>query len=93
MSPTARSSARATVQTGIIAGCYITEGKVQRNAQTRLVRDGIVVHEGHLASLQRFKDSVKEVAQGYECGLSFEKYNDIKVGDIVEAYVMEQIEQ
>ena len=64
MSPTARSSARATC-----------------------------VHEGHLASLQRFKDSVKEVAQGYECGLSFEKYNDIKVGDIVEAYVMEQIEQ
>ena len=69
------------------------DGKILRAFDVRFVRDGIVVHEGHLASLQRFKDSVKEVAQGYECGLSFEKYNDIKVGDIVEAYVMEQIEQ
>ena len=59
---------------GIIAGCYITEGKVQRNAQIRLVRDGIVVHEGAIASLQRFKDAVKEVAQGYECGIGIEKY-------------------
>ena len=78
---------------GTVAGCYVTDGKIQRACDVRIVRDGIVVHEGHLASLQRFKDSVKEVAQGYECGLSFEKYNDIKVGDIVEAYVMEQIEQ
>ena len=78
---------------GTVAGCYVTDGKIQRACYVRIVRDGIVVHEGHLASLQRFKDSVKEVAQGYECGLSFEKYNDIKVGDIVEAYVMEQIEQ
>ena len=77
---------------GTVAGCYVTDGKIQRACDVRIVRDGIVVHEGHLASLQRFKDSVKEVAQGYECGLSFEKYNDIKVGDIVEAYVMEQIE-
>ena len=78
---------------GTVAGCYVTDGKIQRACDVRIVRDGIVVHEGHLASLQRFKDSVKEVAQGYECGLSFEKYNDIKVGDVVEAYVMEQIEQ
>ena len=77
---------------GTVAGCYVTDGKIQRACDVRIVRDGIVVHEGHLASLQRFKDSVKEVASGYECGLSFEKYNDIKVGDVVEAYVMEQIE-
>ena len=77
---------------GIIAGCYITEGKVQRNAQVRLVRDGIVIHEGVLSSLQRFKDAVKEVAQGYECGIGIEKYSDIKVGDVIEAFVMEQIE-
>ena len=77
---------------GTVAGCYVTDGKIQRACDVRIVRDGIVVHEGHLASLQRFKDAVKEVASGYECGLSFEKYNDIKLGDIVEAYVMEQIE-
>ena len=77
---------------GIIAGCYITEGKVQRNAQIRLVRDGIVVHEGTISSLQRFKDAVKEVAQCYECGIGIEKYSDIKVGDVIEAFIMEQIE-
>ena len=77
---------------GIIAGCYVTEGKVTRNAQVRLVRDGIVIHEGVIASLQRFKDAVKEVAQGYECGIGIEKYSDIKVGDVIEAFMMEQIE-
>ena len=77
---------------GTVAGCYVTDGKIQRACDVRIVRDGIVVREGHLASLQLFKDAVKEVASGYECGLSFEKYNDIKLGDIVEAYVMEQIE-
>ena len=77
---------------GTVAGCYVTDGKMQRACEVRIVRDGIVVHEGHLASLQRFKDAVKEVASGYECGLSFEKYNDIKLGDVVEAFVMEQIE-
>ena len=66
---------------------------MQRACEVRIVRDGIVIHEGHLASLQRFKDAVKEVSSGYECGLSFEKYNDIKLGDVVEAFVMEQIEQ
>ncbi|MBQ5799362.1 MAG: translation initiation factor IF-2 [Oscillospiraceae bacterium] len=77
---------------GTVAGCYVQDGKIQRSCEVRIVRDGIVVHEGHLASLQRFKDSVKEVAAGYECGLNFEKFNDIKEGDIIEAYVMEQIE-
>ena len=77
---------------GTVAGCYVTDGKIQRACEVRIVRDGIVVHEGQLASLQRFKDAVKEVASGYECGLSFEKYNDIKLGDVVEAFVMEQIE-
>ena len=78
---------------GTVAGCYVTDGKIQRACEVRIVRDGIVVHEGSLASLQRFKDAVKEVASGYECGLSFEKFNDIKLGDVVEAYIMEQIEQ
>jgi len=76
---------------GTIAGCYVQDGKIVRNASVRLVRDGIVIHEGELASLKRFKDDVKEVATGYECGLSIEKYNDIKDGDIIEAYTMEQI--
>ncbi|MCR5825212.1 MAG: translation initiation factor IF-2, partial [Oscillospiraceae bacterium] len=78
---------------GTVAGCYVTDGKMQRACEVRIVRDGIVVHEGHLASLQRFKDAVKEVSSGYECGLSFEKFNDVKLGDVVEAFVMEQIEQ
>ena len=77
---------------GTVAGCYVTDGKIQRSCEARIVRDGIVIHEGHLASLQRFKDAVKEVASGYECGLSIEKFNDIKEGDIVEAFTMEQIE-
>ncbi|MEA5143762.1 MAG: translation initiation factor IF-2 [Oscillibacter sp.] len=78
---------------GTVAGCYVQDGKLQRkDCQVRLVRDGIVVHEGVLASLQRFKDSVKEVAEGYECGLSIEKFNDLKEGDIVEAFTMQQIE-
>jgi len=79
---------------GTVAGCYVQDGKLQRkDCQVRLVRDGIVIHEGVLASLQRFKDSVKEVAAGYECGLSIEKFNDIKEGDIVEAFTMEEIPQ
>ena len=79
---------------GTVAGCYVQDGKLQRkDCQVRLVRDGIVIHEGVLASLQRFKDSVKEVVSGYECGLSIEKYNDIKEGDIVEAFTMEEILQ
>ncbi len=76
---------------GTIGGAYVTDGKVHRNSLVRVVRDGIVIHEGELASLKRFKDDVKEVASGYECGVGIEKFNDIKEGDIVEAYVMEQI--
>ena len=76
---------------GTVCGCYVQDGKITRGCQVRLVRDGIVIHEGDLASLRRFKDDVKEVQSGYECGLSIEKYNDIKEGDIVEAFVMEQI--
>ena len=77
---------------GMVAGCYVTEGKVQRGAQMRLLRDNIVIYDGAIASLQRFKDSVREVAQGYECGITFEKFQDIKVGDVIEAFLMEQIE-
>jgi len=76
---------------GTIGGAYVTDGKVQRNSLVRVVRDGIVIHEGELGSLKRFKDDVKEVASGYECGVSIEKFNDIKEGDIIEAYIMEQI--
>ena len=77
---------------GTVAGCYVQDGKIQRSCQVRIVRDGIVIHEGVLASLQRFKDAVKEVASGYECGMSIEKFNDVKEGDIIECFVMEQIE-
>ena len=77
---------------GMVAGCYVLDGKMQRNAQMRLLRDNIVVYDGAIASLQRFKDSVKEVAAGYECGITFEKFQDIKEGDIIEAFLMEQIE-
>jgi translation initiation factor IF-2 len=77
---------------GTIAGSYVLDGKMSRSAQVRIVRDGIVIHEGVLASLRRFKDDVKEVAAGYECGIGIEKYSDIKEGDIIEAFMMEQIE-
>ncbi|MBQ6895130.1 MAG: translation initiation factor IF-2, partial [Clostridia bacterium] len=76
---------------GTIGGAYVTDGKVTRNSKVRVVRDGIVIHEGELGSLKRFKDDVKEVASGYECGVSIDKFNDIKDGDIIEAYVMEQV--
>ncbi|MBE6929912.1 MAG: translation initiation factor IF-2 [Ruminococcaceae bacterium] len=78
---------------GTIAGCYVQNGKIVRNAKVRVVRDGVVIHEGELASLKRFKDDVKEVASGYECGLSVEKYNDIKVDDVIEAYIIEEIRE
>jgi len=78
---------------GIIAGAYVLEGKVQRNAEIRLVRDGIIVHEGKISSLRRFKDDAKEVARGFECGIGIENYNDIKEGDIIEAFKMEEIER
>ena len=76
---------------GTVCGCYVQDGKIVRNCQVRVVRDGIVIHEGVLASLRRFKDDVKEVNSGYECGMQVEKFNDIKEGDTIECFVMEQI--
>jgi translation initiation factor IF-2 len=78
---------------GTIGGAYVTDGKVQRNSEVRVVREGIVIHEGKLASLKRFKDDVKEVAQGYECGVSIERFNDIKESDVIEAFVMEEVKR
>jgi translation initiation factor IF-2 len=78
---------------GFIAGSYVQDGKITRKAQIRVVRDGIVVYEDKISSLRRFKDDVSEVAQGYECGVGLEKFNDLKIGDVLEAFVMEEIEQ
>ncbi len=78
---------------GIIAGAYVQEGKVIRNAEIRLVRDGIVIHEGQISSLRRFKDDAKEVNQGYECGIGIENYNDIKIGDVIECFHMVEVER
>ncbi len=78
---------------GIVGGGYVTDGKIVRNEQIRLVRDGIVIHEGKISSLKRFKDDVREVAQGYECGIGIENYNDIKEGDVIECFTMEEIER
>ncbi len=76
---------------GTVCGCYCTDGKIQRGCDVRVLRDNIVIHEGSLASLRRFKDDVREVASGYECGMQIEKFNDIKVGDVIECFVMEEI--
>ena len=76
---------------GTVAGCYVQDGKIVRSCSVRVVRDGIVIHEGSLASLKRFKDDAKEVAENYECGMTVEKFNDIKEGDIIEAFTMEEI--
>ena len=76
---------------GIIAGSYVQDGMIARNAQIRVVRDGIVVAEDKISSLRRFKDDAKEVQQGYECGIGLEKFNDIKEGDLVEAFKMVEI--
>ena len=78
---------------GTIAGSYVLDGKITRNSQTRIVRDGIIVHEGVLSSLKRFKDDAKEVAAGYECGVGNENFNDIKDGDIIESFVMEEVKR
>lgn len=78
---------------GNIAGCYVTDGSIKRDCGVRLIRDGVVIYEGKLASLKRFKDDVKEVTSGYECGMTIENYNDIKEGDIIEGYIMEEIEK
>ena len=76
---------------GTIAGCFVTEGKIARPYQIRLLRDGKVVYDGRLASLRRFKDDVREVEKGYECGMNLENFNDIKVGDVIEAYTREEV--
>ena len=78
---------------GTIAGSYVTDGKIVRGSQVRLLRDNIVVFEGPMASLRRFKDDVKEVATGYECGIMLEKFNDVKEGDVIESYSMEEIKR
>ena len=78
---------------GTIAGCYVTNGKVARNAGVRVLRDNVVIHDGKLISLKRMKDDAKEVAKGFECGIQIENFNDIKEGDIIEAYIMEQVKQ
>ncbi|MBW1835427.1 MAG: translation initiation factor IF-2 [Deltaproteobacteria bacterium] len=76
---------------GVIAGCYITDGKIQRGQQARLIRDGVVLYEGKISSLRRFKDDVREVQNGFECGIGIENYNDIKIADIIECFYMEEI--
>ena len=76
---------------GTIAGCYVTQGKIQRNAEIRLVRDGIIIHEGKISSLKRFKDDAKEVAENFECGIGIENFNDVKEGDTMECFVMEEV--
>lgn len=78
---------------GTIAGAYVTDGKIERKAEVRIVRDGIVIHEGKISSLKRYKDDVREVAQGYECGIGIEDYNDLKEGDVIECFKMEQVER
>ncbi len=78
---------------GTIAGSYVTDGKITRDSSVRLIRDGVVLYEGELQALRRFKDDVKEVQQNYECGITLTNFNDIKEGDIIEAYVMEEIER
>ena len=78
---------------GTIAGCYVLSGKVERNAGVRVIRENVVIHDGHLATLKRFKDDVKEVGKGFECGIQIEDYNDIKEGDVIEVYIMEEIKR
>lgn len=93
---TARITVRTTFKVssiGTIAGCHVDEGKVNRNNSVRLIRNGVVIYEGSISSLKRFKDDVKEVAAGYECGITLERFNDIKEGDIIESYTMEEVKR
>ena len=78
---------------GTVAGSYVTDGKIVRNAEVRLVRNGVVVYEGKLSSLKRFKDDAKEVAAGYECGITLENYNDIKEEDVIEAFQIVEVQK
>ena len=77
---------------GTVAGCSVIAGKMERNARVRLLRDGVVIYTGRLGSLRRFKDDVKEVLTGFECGIGIENYNDIKIGDHIEAFVLDEVE-
>lgn len=89
-----RAEVRATFRVpnvGVIAGCYVTDGKILRNASVRVLRDSVVIFEGKIASLKRFKDDAREVAEGYECGIGIERYNDIKEGDVIEAFQMQEV--
>ena len=79
------------VEEGAVAGSYVTDGQIQRGSQVRLLRDSVVIFEGKMASLKRFKDDVREVNSGYECGITLDGYNDIKEGDVIEAFKMEEI--
>ncbi|MCG8485355.1 MAG: translation initiation factor IF-2, partial [Clostridia bacterium] len=93
---TGKVTIRATFKVpniGTIGGAYVTEGKVSRNSDVRLIRDGIVIYEGKISSLKRFKDDAKEVVSGYECGIGLENYNDIKEEDVIEAFNMEEIKR
>jgi translation initiation factor IF-2 len=81
----------AVSKIGKVAGCLVVEGQVKRGAKVRLLRDNVVIHEGTLSTLKRFKDDVKEVKQGTECGMSFENYQDIQVGDVIEAFEVEEV--
>ena len=76
---------------GTVAGCYVTEGDILRNARVRLVRQGVVVYEGRISSLRRFKDDVRNVAAGFECGIGLENYNDVKEGDVIEAFELKEV--
>lgn len=76
---------------GVVAGCYVQDGKITRTAQVRVLRDNVIVHEGKISSLKRFKDDVREVLHGYECGIGIERFNDIKEGDFIEAFVMKEV--
>ena len=78
---------------GTVAGCYVLDGKLSRNNKIRLIRDGIVIYTGELGSLKRFKDDVKEVARGYECGLNIDRFNDLKVGDNIESFEEVEVKQ
>ena len=75
---------------GIVAGCFVTDGKAVRGSKVRLIRDNVVIFDGRLSSIRRFKEDVKEVASGYECGMTIENYSDIKVGDIIEIYLLRE---
>ena len=78
---------------GTVAGSYVTDGKIARSGQVRVLRDSVVIFDDKISSLRRFKDDVREVQQGYECGIALEKFNDIKVGDVLECYEMKQVEE